>query len=529
MKKYSIFFLSIGLVFSSHADPELDARFAMRQVVLSVVNPNDKLVYADSVEAALAEEIKNDSRFDWAADAFLYARQNLRAVPTIPLGTPGRENLGPFVPLLQQMSGFGADSAVLVEVQRGGDTYRIMMTLVTIPAIDKIQTVVQEVEASQTVESFQNAARAAWGMLVSSIPFDGTVLTREGYRVVIDRGGRGLKVGMRLPVYTLEPSSQSLSLDETGLIELKRVERKISFGEVVVERRPREVMAGNKLRIGAVPIPDLRKKVDALPSVATELPTPDGRSIASVPGQEQTIRASLSETPTGRRFGGLDVNAMGTFLSWSRTAASGGRRSDSAFFPGANARGEIWIYPNTFLDLGFAYGTTVFPAAADGTIPALGAKMMQMRLQGGYRFAIKQIPSAPSLTVRLGYGRDQFTTDDTLQPLAPSSITYSGILATASFDLPLGRSWSTGLEFDTMLFASGTEGSLTSANQVSSASFWNVSLGLQYHWFENLSAVLRGTFQSASSDYTGTGDRPTPLASASQDGQSVGLGLKYYF
>ena len=82
--------------------------------------------------------------------------------------------------------------------------------------------------------------------------------------------------GTQVSVFTMENKNGKVLLEETGLIGITQVEENLTFGKVMVEKRPYEVARGNKLQFSDSPPMEVASLLDAA----------EGREPASLWGNE---------------------------------------------------------------------------------------------------------------------------------------------------------------------------------------------------------------------------------------------------
>src|SRR4051812_39970847 len=86
----SLFVISPGL----RASPTLDHTYALRTIVVAVINGETDPVYAEHVENQLIRYIKKHSRFDFPNHAFISFKNDLRSIYTVDPSVATRDKLG---------------------------------------------------------------------------------------------------------------------------------------------------------------------------------------------------------------------------------------------------------------------------------------------------------------------------------------------------------------------------------------------------------------------------------------------------
>ncbi len=247
MKTQWLLSLFTAFVLSSvgGASPAADTRYGFKSILALVVNSEPENVHAQHVQAELEKFFRARHRFETASDAETVVSAELVKAPLPDLASIREEGLAPILALAHSA---GADSVFLAQVQMHGDEYQIAFVgAVPEPAEILFQKTVR-VNDRFALASFGAATREALSSFVQTLPYDATILSREGYRVVIDRGTPSFRQGTRVAVYTLEKGEVGFEMKETGVILLNRVDKNLSFGTILVENKPLEVSKGNKVR-----------------------------------------------------------------------------------------------------------------------------------------------------------------------------------------------------------------------------------------------------------------------------------------
>lgn len=519
MKIARLFLGSLGFLSSiGYASSEADARYAFKSILALVVNADQESVHSQHVQAEIEKYFQSRPRFEINAAAQNALKAELVKAPLPDLSEMKEDALTPVLALARSA---GADSVLLAQVQKLGDSYQIAFLAAVPEPGELIFQKVVKVNDRYALASFGAATQEGLSSFVQSLPYDATVLSREGYRVVIDRGAPSFKQGTRVAIFTLEKGEVGFELKETGVILLNRVEKNLSFGTILVENKPLEVTKGNKVRFHSLgtlspetPLAD-----------RTFRPQPLSRDIASVPDAITGEYAFQKE-----KWGFVDVQFVGNLISWSRTAAStGAYRSDTGFYPGASVRAQVKLTRDAFAELGGMFGVSSLGTTATGTSVNLSSQSNQVRAMVGYRLALSGSGYGPSVFVRAGYSRTQFQVDELPNFLAPSSAIFSGMLLGGGFDFPFSDTVGAGLEMNGLAFSSLSEGGGTSGAETSGLAAWDFSVRGYYHLTDKINLEGRLMFQTHTASFSGQGTRPVALASLSQTTRALLAGISYYY
>ncbi|MCB0418791.1 MAG: hypothetical protein H6617_03900 [Bdellovibrionaceae bacterium] len=504
----------------AHASETLDELYANRSIIPLVTNWEAYPVYADYVEKALAERLESDPRFESSEQSRHIGRSELKKLGVTRLsesevvvsdkkqGSSDEQKLelelAPIRPLLGVLVEMGVHSVLFGEINLAPETFRLDLYLVNARTAEVMAVARQKVEDRFSLDSFSAASNAAFDTLLRKLPFDGTVVKREGYRVVLNVG-EPLKNGDVVPTYTLEKRGGEMRLEETGSVELLQVEQSISFGKILVEKKPREITQGNKIRI-----PLLHPVAEATEGMIEDA----SREVAS---------ESLEVGPQ-RSLGyvGLDLGA--NLVNVSSLTASGTGPSESLIYPGGNLNVELWITRDMFFDLDFQLGLTT----VSGSGSSLNSNINGLRGMFGYHFYLEDSRLSPSAKIRLGFSRRQFKIDTSSNPNSLIDTTYAGMLFGGTVDFPVSERLTLGLDINTLIFNSVSE-SPTSSGEVLGSSNFDLSLRAVYRFNSVVDVTAKLQLAQNSAEFDGTGNRPLAAVSSRQTMNSLFLGLNYYF
>ena len=492
--------------------PELDSQYAFHSPLAVVVGIDGGNLHGQKVQAAINSFFERRTRFEKINDAAPPLAGLFAKTPVADMGAVKAEELQPW---LTAARAAGADSAVFVQLQQLDEQIQLaFIGAVTQPAEIVFRRVVKVADRF-SINSFLSATEEGLSGFVQAMPFDATVISREGYRVVLDRGAPSFRQGTRVAVFTLERDAAGLALEETGVIGINRADANLAFGTILVENKPREISKGNKVRFQTVG-PMVVGGGQQQTRVATNLGNTPSRSIASV--AEATTADSVFNKV---KWGSIDIEVAGSVIGWTRTDFSGAVSQESGFYPGAAIQAQFKLTEETFAEVGGLFGT--------GAVGGMASTTNQMRLQFGYRLSLTQRGMGPTVTVRAGYSRTQFQVADQPTILSPTSAAFGGIAWGGGFLFPLTEKFGVGLELTALAFPSISEGGGTSGATSFDVSGWDFAVRGYYHLTDKVNLQGKLVFQTHTANFSGVGTRPIVLSSLSQNTSAFLGGISYFF
>ncbi len=515
MKLFVALIAAVLFVSAASASPELDKRYSFERLSVVIVNAEAEPVYADQVRTSLNERFDRSLRYTMVPETEGVIQTTFNG-PAPTLGTPRHEALGPYRPLITKWAGDNIDGVVLVEIQKSEEPeqlFQLFAVLVLPSTGEVVNSLAVPVAQPRQLSGFAAAAREVADQLSASIPFDGSIIRREGYRIVLNRGTPRLSLGQRLATYTLEQQKGGLAFEETGAIEITRVERNLAFGTVLVEKEGRVVAQGNKIRVNA-------------PASYGHRLAMAGMAAARNPSSLFSSEESFEKGELGTL--NVDFGASLVTLSLASQNASA-TNSRTVFYPGAALRGELWLTGRIFVDLGFQLSSATLTATGSGASERLNSSVSDFRGLVGYRLLLTPRTAGPTVRFTLGYASHRFTIDPAVDPMFFGSANYKGMSIGAGARLPLNDNWGIGADLYAMLFPSLDEGPLTSGAAITQLSAIDFMVKSYYNLTPELDLELKVLFQGYSAGFSGTGTRPIPLLSSSRSSRNISLGLSYYF
>lgn len=487
---------------TAKANPDNDKALGLRTMVPVVLNIEQEPVYGEFVEEELSRYFRTTPRFDLSDEGYLQLKSDLKDVYLNDPGTPTEEKIDWIKAHIEKLAGKGVDAVLVAEVLMSEQVYRVSMVMVSTHDMEWMKPYEAFVSDKFSLQSFAMAVREGMGELEKEIPFDGTIIRRDGFRVVLDRGYPELKSGQTITAYTFEKEKYienykekegKPKLVETGLIQVTEAGEKLSFGKILVDKKPAEIVVGNKFLFAD--------------SAGT-------RDVASA--------SSLYMSPM---LGAVDLTMGGSLITITNTTASGEGSHDSTFFPGGAIRGVVWLNGRAFVDLALNFAF----ASVNSAGQSMNSNVSDIRGQIGYELVHADKGYIPRFSVRAGYLQHNVTVDASSDPLGFSSINFSGLYVGGGVGFDITSRWYTEFEVNGVIFPSVSESAQTSGSEVNHIGGWDFSLRANYHLAEKIDVLARLNFHNFSAEFSGIGTRPVPMASSSQSAKSFQMGVAYQF
>lgn len=509
--KTSLLLLLLSIPFLARASTPLDEEYGYRTIAAVVTNVDKEPVYGEQVENEIVGFLRTNMRFDFSDQGYLLLREKIRPFRRPMSEMAPNTMLEPLKPTLQQLDKIGVSAVILGEVAKDnqGD-YVVVVQLATTKNQEPAFATSVKVENGDSLESFSAATKNALAELVKWIPFDASIIKRDGFLVVLDRGLPVFQKGQQLTAYTVEKKVDGILFEESGVIGLTQVDENLSFGRILVERKPIEVTVGNKIRLDNKPAF----------KVSSSLWSISGRDVASV---------SDSFEVTKGKFGVWGASLGPTLISYETNNAAGTNTKQlNNFAPTANINGEIWLTSRITFGIAMKYGLGGKQSLGDAAKTQVDTTVSGLRVVGGYRIGLFAPDPGPIIHFKFGYGRENFGIDSTKE-FTFSGVTYSGLLVGGGVTFPVSERIGLGFEVESLIFPSVTEEKYTSGSDVSNVSAWDFAMRGTYRFDKTIDFEAKLFFQRNGADFSGKATRSVPYASASQVSRGLMLGMSCYF
>lgn len=555
--------LSLFLSTLTFASADLDARLSFKSIVGIVLNAQEEPVHADQIESEIATQLKDKVRFDFSESGYLALKESLKQTQIPTIDALQNVRLESLRPGLAAISALGVKAAVLSYLRRTEEGYKEFFYLVALPSTEIIHKVEVEVEKPGQLESFSAAAKKGMFELMKGIPFDATIVSRDGYRVILDRGADLLRPNQQISAYTIEEKDGNIVFDETGIIHITQVEQNISFGKVTVEKRPKEVGTGNKIRLDSsssqvvsnIQFLGESSVQRGLATLPPPMMTSDSVSMGSSM-EAQVDFAPQFEISKGKVGNvGIDLGAgLVNFETTSNFTSSSLITSKRTFnnnriYPQAVVRGEIYLTSRVFFEGMYSYGVGRVDAystsagsnlgdASKDTYASTSGSMSAMRMLVGYRVNIFAPSAGPILYVKGGYARQAFSFNEEVLQKQFIDTSFGGFMVSGGVSLRPMDKLQTAFEVSTNIFPGvkgndepATGGQEYSGVDVSNVSAYEVALKGSYEITKEVDFSVKGYLQSYGAEFSTENmtRNKTTISSISDNIKGFQAGLSYYF
>jgi hypothetical protein len=469
-------------------------------------------IFARPLEAHLIEVIKSQHRFD-----FVEIRND--AAGLINGNSPFPQGFGENAEATRsQIANLtSADGVLQLQIARNEKSLTLKLNLfLRADGMLLGQETNREI-SSNDVNQSKAALTKMVTRIISKIPYQGIVLSRQNLRVTVNLGkDDGLVADQIISVVQLLKLNRhpkfgfliSTEKEILGKIKILKVDESLSFGAIISEKDRGAIQKGAK--VASVENVNYAEPTD----LETQIKGRDinDRADAKVSFGENAKEWIPKDPPA---FGLVGLRAgLGSF-GISSTLNSGPIEGSAIAFPSLAVLAELWITQNWIVKAELAQGIATTENGRSGSNPAkLSHALSSYSLSMVYNFLMKNDFFGPRLQARLGLMtyQDQVTTDSS--PRSFTSSAYSGYLFGFAGSLPVfgDHSWYVGGEFDMILLPKFSESPVTSGANSSPTSS-QFSFFTEYSLNQNMRAIASLDFGLYTTSLSGTGSRVDSLGS----------------
>ncbi len=386
------------------------------------------------------------------------------------------------------------------------------------------------------IKKLEGEVEGLYRQLISSLPYDGKILSRQLTRVTVDLGqSDGIKSGDVIPVIQIiklnrHPKFKFIvgtDKEIIGQIQITKVDKKLSFGQIISEKENGIIKKDNKIVAQrSVTYDKIGGGQKGFVKVGQK-PLSD-RKDAKIAFGEDPEEWKPQPPPTfgevGAKFG------FGSFSNKTQLASAGSVDAKSGIYPRINLFGEFWLTPEYIMRVDLTQGIIESDNPLSGSEPeSLSQSMTKYSLQFGYTHNFTGDYFGPKIQALLGFAQSRVFVDDT-NPRGLTTTTYSGAMLSIAGSTPLGfvPKWKAGARINFYLFPHLKEEPVSSGRD-SNDTMTEFSLFTSYKWMERLHLIGSVDISLYTSSFTGGGTRSDDANNISQSDTSFNAGIKYLF
>lgn len=493
------------------ASPELDREYGYRAIASVVTNVDKEPVYGEHVENEIVSFLKSNARFDFSDPGYLYLKERVQPIRA-PLGEKAHNTmLDPLTPTLKELDRMGVTAVLLAEIAKDNDgIYKVVIQLATTKGPESA-FIASSLVNGYALDDFTLATKEVLKQLMEWIPFDATIIRRDGYLVVLDRGRPLFQKGQTLSTYTVEKREGQVQFIESGVIGFTQVDENIAFGKILVERRPLETTVGNKIRL------DNKPAVKISPSLWSV----GDRDLASLG------RGDSFEVTKGR-FGMVGANFGSTFVGYTTKGTTGAEQTLKSAYPSGNLNAEVWLTSRVTFGLNMQYGLSSQKEVGGTTKDPVSSSVSGFRMLAGYRINLLAPEPGPIIHFKAGYGKQSYTFESNRELLYVST-TYAGLLVAGGATFPVTERIGLGFDIESLIFPGVKEEPFTSGEVASNISAWDFVFRGYYRFDKDIDFEGRLFFARNGATFSGAKTRTLNFVESSQTSTGAQVGVSYYF
>lgn len=504
---------------------QTDDDLTIRRVAVWPATDNTDGIYARPTETQLIKLVRDSHRWDYVDSS---------AAGSIPSLIELEENPAQVKKLLAPVE---VDAVIAAALSKGPDGLSLRIDLF-MKKDGKLlaQEIVRDLRRFELAE-VRDQINQLYRRLLTKIPYDGLILSRQGNRVTLNLGkSDGLVKDQtvtavqiitvnRHPKFNFLISSDKEIL---GTIRVLKVDETLSFGAIVSEKERGAIRRLAKIAgVTAVNY-----------GVPANLDEKNASDVSSRPDSNvafgNTPREWLPVHPP--TFGAVGAKlGLGSY-STSVSLNTGSLDAKTALYPSLNLWGELWLNPEWTIRADINQGIVNTPNPRPGSQPPeLNHLMSRYSLEIDYNFLLRDDFFGPKLNLGVGFMTYRMYVDDST-PTGLTTLNYSGLLLGfgGSFPVTDDNLWYAGGRLNLFVFTSLNESPKTSGSS-SKNSINDFSVFVERKIAENIRVTGGVEFSLFSTSFSGQGSRvdengiAETASSVSQKHTMVTGGIVYMF
>jgi hypothetical protein len=435
----------------------VDASLTIRKITVLPVSDNLEGIYAHPAEVQLITLVRDSHRWDFV-DA-----QAAGALPA-PIATIGELEEDPEL-MKKIVQNVDTDAVLAAGLTRGPNGISVRLDLF-LKSDGKLmaQELLRDHQRFEVAE-LREQLKIMYQKLVSHLPYDGLVLSRQGNRVTVNLGkSDGLSKDQVITVVQIFAVNRhpkfgfivSSEKEILGQIKIAKVDDTLSFGLIISEKERNAIQKLSKISgINQFKYDD----TDSLTQGSSQRigDRPESKLIfGKDPKEWLPVRS-----PT---FGLVRVDGALGIFSNHVDLASQGLQGDSIFYPSLHVGGDLWITPEWTFRADVSQGVVSTSNPRSGSSPSsLNEIMGRYDVLGVYNFLLRDEFFGPKIELSFGYALYK-TFVDSSSPVAFTTTNFSGLILGlgGSFPVTADGVWFAGGQFNIWLLPTLNEEPVTS-------------------------------------------------------------------
>ncbi|MCX7977430.1 MAG: hypothetical protein N2578_00330 [Bdellovibrionaceae bacterium] len=419
----------------------------------------------------------------------------------------------------------GADAALYSRLSKGPSGISAIMTLYVgsegLPLVRDEIASFPEFQLSTITEEYLSM----FERLRSRIPYRGTILSRRGIEVTLDIGAAfGLRAGDEVSAIQIiavdrHPKHKFVvasTKEILGKIRINKVEHRLSFGTIALEKEPEILQPGTKV-LGNDFVVYRTKGPESLAQ------SPDGQSIYG-PAPSEWLPAHPAQY--GKLHAALGISQYAQTISLQ---SAGSISALNNLAPTLYLGGEVWITQNWYLSAELRQGALTLSNSLPASEPArLNMTTSRYALGAGYNLLLDD---GDPFGTKLQFGliaAQRSSRVERSTPLFLSGNDFGGNALHFAAEMPFeGKYLTLGLQMK--WFLTKTVSEVISSGNSTSRSITDYGFYGKWGKSRSFKYIADFNFEHYEAGFDGTGERSDPNFNTVQTLNHLYLGIEYYF
>jgi hypothetical protein len=410
--------MSAGLTAFSKSSyrSELDEKLTVRKISLLPLFDNLQGIYARPIEKHLEESLSNNHRFEYQASEYAGS-----------ITTP--EELEEKPDLLNSiLMGSSADALISGRLLKGPSGVSIKFNLFLASDKKLLAQVESKGLTRLDIPGLKKESEVLIKKLLSRLPYDGVVMSRQGTRVTLNLGrDDGLADQQVVSVIQIIKAERhpkfnfliSTEKEILGKIKIIKADPTLSFGKITTEKENGAIDVGSKIaNLDDVVYGDSNTWTEGSDEDKLKL-RPDGQ----VSFGDNPTEWLPQKTPT---FGAVGARLGLGIFSENVTNSTETLDAEAPYYPFVAIEGEVWLTPAWTMHAGMRQGIISTENPKSGASPGdLSHSMSSYEFLMGYNLRMGASLWSPKVEVLGGFSTYRLYVDQST-PAGLSTKTYSG-------------------------------------------------------------------------------------------------------